>query len=255
VTTILEATPSSILDLIADVIEGGNAYASGTSYPGIPGLHSVLENVPTTLTADSNGTTTTVVADDLSDTEADRLVRSSDAPPIFLMCASGTALNKGRARKLASYSSGTYTTAAFAAATASADTFTVLEGFKRAPDTAELRDDIAGHDRNFYIAAIPGERLPLYGNESHQYSATLEITWRFLRYGRDRTVKDSLLDNLTRIRTILTRPSQAGGAAGNATLHALFAEGSEPEILVDDEMKVVVADRYQMQYSVPSDFS
>ena len=56
--------PGAILDHYADVIEGGNAYAGGTSYYGIPGRYSndwgLRTGADTPLTSTGVGTTTTI---------------------------------------------------------------------------------------------------------------------------------------------------------------------------------------------------
>jgi len=240
------------------VIEGGNAYAGGTAFKGIPGLHSVNELAGTVLTADSTSTSDDEIeADDLSDTIAARLVRD-DGAPFFIQCTTGAATIKGSARKLSTYTaaSNTYTTAAvFPSTPQDGDTFTIYEGFKRAPDNWDLDSDEvgtpAGFDRHFRLSFIPGQRYDHRGDCSHFYETVMELRVRFLRHGRDQLVIDSVVDNMARISSIITRQEHRdpGGL-----VQFLGAEDSESEVVTDDKDKIVMADRFKLIYRVPSAF-
>ena len=104
-STVLQNSLRTIANNYADVIEGGNSYASGTSFKGIPGTHSYLEPVTTvaSFTAGaggpySNGTVqagTTFAAFDAID------IYKTDAPPLFVYCSAATdSRNVGAARKI-----------------------------------------------------------------------------------------------------------------------------------------------------------
>lgn len=254
-STVLEDSLGVILDNVADAIEGGNTYrGSGTAYAGIPGTRSHDERVGTTVTADSGATTTAVPAKSADDGLYASLVRV-DGPPFFLLGTSGA--NDGWARKITSYNptSDTLTVGkAFGSAPVENDLFTVLEGFKRAPDNWNLEgagiDATKSWDRYFSVAALPGTRLPWYGNGVQQFETQLEVRLRLLKRNRDRRAKASALENIARFRMVLTRGDHRDGLY----MQILEASSQAPDLVVEDADKVIVSDRYRLIYRATSHF-
>ncbi len=256
--SILTQSLSAILANYADVIEGGNSYrGSGTAYTGIPGTQSHLHVVKEIDGfAASSGSTTTAVAPSSIGTWVNEDFVKTASPPLFLLATAGTARNVGAARKVSAYapSTRTFTVAAFPEAVAAADTLAVREGFKRAPDDWDLNDDdvaaSVAFDRFFQLAALPGRRLAWSGAAREVYETTLELRLRLMKHDRSRKAKDSALENVLFMRSALTRGAHRDGTY-TQVLHAL---DTDPEVLVDDKTKVIVADRYRLTYAVSSSF-
>ncbi len=250
----------TILNNYADVIEGGNAYASGTIYNGIPGVGGPSEYSGASLIVDASASNSTTVfkSTSLPDVDATRLDRTG-IPPMFVVCTSQAALtgNVGAGRKITAYASDTdlYTVApAFADTIAENDAFTVLEGFRRAPDNWDIDDEDAGvpagFDRAFSLSMLPGVQMPWYGNGVEQYKSTLEIRVRYLKRSRNRTATASVLENALRMRSILSKPSMRDGTF----TQILDPEAEGPEIEFEDKTKIVTLDKYAIQYRVTSTF-
>lgn len=256
--SILTQSLSAILSNYADAIEGGNSYrGSGTAYTGIPGTQSHLHVVKEIDDfAASSGSTTTAVAPSSIGTWTNEDMVKSHTPPLFLLATAGTARNVGAARKVSAYapSTRTFTVAAFPAAVAADDTIALREGFKRAPDDWDLNDDdIAGSvafDRFFQLSALPGKRLAWSGASRELYETTLEVRLRLMKHERSRKAKDSALENVLFMRSALTRGTHRDGTY----TQVLDALDTNPEVIVDDKSKVIVADRYRLVYAVTSSF-
>lgn len=256
--TVLTEDVTAVLDNYADAIEGGNSYrGSGTEYKGVPGVESaaaVISDVGT-ITVDGSSDTDTVGWTSATNFESGRLVRSY-GPPLFALCGSATNEdNEGAARKITSWGSASFDVSpAFPAAVSAADTFTLREGFKRAPDKWDLEADDVGtpgeFDRFFQISSLPGSRMGWYGNNLQHYQTEMELRLRILKRNRGRRAIDSALRNLLLLRTILTRSEHRG-----SFVQVLRAEETEPEIQSEDATKVVVLDKYQLQYRINAEFS
>lgn len=254
-STVLEDALGAILDNVADAIEGGYAYrGSGDAYAGIPGTQSHDERAGATITADTGASTTSIPAKNANDALFASMSRT-DGPPFFLLGTSGD--NDGWARKITGYTAATNTFAvgkAFGAAPAENATFTVLEGFKRAPDNWDLDGEgnaaEASWDRFFSVSAMPGVRASWYGNGVQQFETQLEVRLRILKRNRARKAASSALENVARFRMVLTRGDHRDGTY----TQLLDASASAPEVVVDDKHKVIVADRYRLVYRATSNF-
>lgn len=253
-----------ILSNYADVIEGGTTWrGSGTSWRGIPGTQSndpeLRNGSDSSITASSNGTTTTVVYAS-GDWEQDRWVKN-DVPGFFLLCTSATnGTNVNAARRITAWdnTTKTFTTDAFPAATTSADEFTALQGFKRLPNNididAEETEASHGFDRMFHISARAGTQTEWYGRGTATFQTVLELKLRFLKYGREHDAIASAFENLAIIRPILCRGANPDHRDGTYT-RALIPTGEEAEIAIDDRDKIVVVDRYTLVYQIDLTFN
>lgn len=256
--SILTQALSSIFDNYADVIEGGNSYrGSGTAYTGVPGTQSHLHvaNTIDSFSA-SSGSTTTAVAPSSIGTWTNGDMVKADNPPLFLLATAGTALNVGAARKISAYapSTRTFTVAAFPAAVAASDTLYLREGFRRAPDDWDIRDDDVAdsdaYDRFFQLEALAGKRLPWGGLSVEVYETVMEVRLRLTKHSRSRKARDSGFENLSFLRSALCRSTHRDGTY---TL-VLDSMAAGPELVIDDKSKIVVADRYRLVYEVSAAF-
>lgn len=231
-TSILGQNPSDLLDHYADVIEGGNAYASGDAQHGIPGTASRNELASTTITAVS-GSESVMVASGLTLAQASKLVRA-DAPPFFLRCLtqdSGSG-NVGAARKIQSVAldpaGAEYTFAtAFPETIGADDTFAIEEGFRRTPDKVDpdKTESTKAYDRYFRLRLIPGPELDMSGNNTKIYDGFLEVALRLVRFGRDRAEVDRATNIISRLVAVLVR----GDLRDGTYVQSLSARESEPE--------------------------
>lgn len=250
-----------ILDNYADAIEGGNSYrGSGTSYGGIPGLESNDDGLRNgsdgSITASANGTTTTIVYG--SGTWATSRWVKSETPSFYAVCTSAANEdNEGAARKITNWALGTttFTTIAFPSATTSGDVFTVLQGFKRLPNTVDIENEEtevgSGWDRFFRLDMLPGEPTEFYGSGVRNYSSVMNVRLRLLKYGRDRDARDSVLANLRILRDGIVDSSHTGGST---LIRAAIPENGTEDILTDDANKVVGQIGVRVYYRVSTTF-
>lgn len=263
-TTILNQAPAAILSNYADVIEGGNAYrGSGDDYAGIPTLQSkdrAIDEIGT-LTPTLGGNTTTLYAPtSLTAAQVATYVRT-DIPPVFILCTSNGEAedrNVGAARKVTGWTAGgaeddiiTFGEKAWPVSTNGSDTYVARIGYKRVPDIYDIEADgpERGWDRTFQLRLFPGNQLDLNGNGTRWFAAELEVRLRFEKHRRERLALDSLLENLTILRSVIPQ-----GDNRDATfVQSIDARTTEPEI-VEDSDKVVITDRYDMTYRVQSKF-
>lgn len=259
-TGVFQQAHSAILDNYADVIEGGNGWASGTSYRGIPGTQpndpELKNGNESSVTASGNGTTTTVVYASGA-WASDRWVKN-DTPGFFLLCTSATnAANVNAARRITGWAlaTTTFTVDAFPAATTSADEFTVLQGFKRLPNGLEIDSDEptvgadAGFDRFFQLRMQPGTQIEYFGGGVATYQTELELSLRFLKHGREHDAIAAVLENMAIIRQIICKGASPDHRDGTYT-RALIPTGSGAEIIADDINKVVVRDSFTLLYRI-----
>ncbi|HJW75787.1 MAG TPA: hypothetical protein VJ787_08990 [Thermoleophilia bacterium] len=262
-STIYDNAVGSILDNYADAIEGGTAYrGAGTAYHGIAGTQSLDELASTTLTEDAGGSATLLTADDLGDVQGALLARGDTGPPFFVLGAGGTAANLGAARKIAAFTASaagppetpaTYTVAALPAANNAGDTYTVLEGFKRSPDGADLRaggDASEAWDRFFDLRARPGTRDGWYGNGVQQFTTVLDLRLRLRKAARQRNAAAAVFENLLRLRTVLARGDHRDGAY----TQVLLISEDAPEIESETDTMLIAVDHYRLIYRVSSTF-
>ena len=255
-TTVYDAAVDAILDNYADAIEGGNAYrGSGTVYNGVAGYSSPDELAGDTVTATGNGTTTTVVSTTIDATSAaEKLVRER-TPPMFLKCLTQVALtgNVGYARKITAFNGvSTYTVApGFANATASGDTFELLEGFKRAPASQDIMGSGAGFDRFFELALLPGSLVDMLGSGRKRYRGELELSVRFEKRGNQRAAKNRALASMQWIRSVIDR----GELRDGTYVDGIIMQEAAPTLLqVDDQTKYIAVDRYPIEYRLTATY-
>lgn len=250
---------SAVLDSYSDVIEGGNTYrGSGTAFRGIPGTHSHHDLDGTVVPAGAGSNATGIVIAGIADADAlalEAVLEREDSPPWFLVSLAGT--NAGAARKVSSYTLATNTivVADFPQTPAEADTFEIVEGFKRTPDRFPLAgvhaDATKGaFDRYFHLEMLPGRQLDFSGDGRAQYEGTLRVRMRFIKKGRDKTIIDSALDNIGRLRPILVLPQHRDGVYTDR----LSAEANEPEPEEDGPHHITVKDDYRITYRMRADF-
>lgn len=250
-----------ILDHYADVIEGGNAYASGSSFNGVPGLYSrdpgLLSGDDTPLTATAAGDTTTIVVAGKS-WVSNRWVRA-DAPPFFLLCTSGAEGSTNKARRITGWDNATtsFTVDAFPVAPGDEAVFTVLEGFKRLPNTIDVNagetESPQGYDRRVSLSLLPSERLDWFGNGTETWEGRLRVVLRLLKHARLHDWQASLAENLQILATALplTREAEHRDAT---YVRALLAPDGEPDVVIDDQHKVVAALSFPIIYRVERGF-
>lgn len=254
--SLLTETIGTILDNYADVIEGGTAYrGSGTAYDGIPGTRSPSKSISAGETT-AGGSGTTVQITTITAAVGAELARA-EGPPFFLLCtaqASGTS-NVGAARKISSHDgTDTFTVAtAFPVAVASGDTFSVVEGFLRMPDAFDIESEdtgsTGGWDRVFHLSMLPGTRLSWYGNGTETYESELEVRIRILKRSRARQSTASALENSYTIRSAMSKPTHRGDYT-----QLIDAEAGKPEVLANDNEKIVILDKLRCVYQTEASF-
>ncbi len=264
---------SSILDNFADVIEGGYVYTgdSNRNRSGVAGTHSFHDLVDAQYTyAGATGATTTVIlASGVLGPGAptDYFTRST-GPAFFLVCtaASGQPTLLGCTRKISAYENDagtpTFTVAkAFDPAISTAisnPSFTIREGFKRAPDGLDIEGDALrardDFDRFFQLSALPGAVEHWYGNGTVTYRTTMELRLRFNKGARERNAIASVFENLMLLRTVLTRSANPDNRDG-VYVRALLSEGTQAQISKNDSGNIVAVDKYTLIYRVDNVYS
>jgi hypothetical protein len=254
-----------ILDHYSDVIEGGNTYASGTSYNGIAGFYSndsyvgVLTSTGLVSTVDGTTSRATFGNNQWPET----LWQKDESPKWFLKCSSATnAANVGAARRVLSWTPSTNVMvffSAFPAATKLGDMFTPMEGFKRLPNNLDIESDgpefKEGFDRTFQLSAPMGVRSNWYGDGMHTYETQLELRLRLLKYGRSRDAEASALQNMVAISSVITR----GDTRDNGTTDAKFVRALLPpekdlEKTEEDTTRLVIRQSFRLIYAVDSTY-
>lgn len=231
----------TILDHTADVIEGGNAYNSGTSYRGIPGTYPSDEGLRTggegSFTA--TGTpTTTVIAN--SAATADPLARwvKDDVPGFFLVDETQEA-----ARRITSWdpSALEFTTDAFPAAASNGDTILIRQGFKRIPNQVDISQDVegfpSGFDRFFDVTLEVGTPLEFYGAGTQTWQGELLIWLRLQHFGRVHDLKAAVAENLMFIASMVQRGANPDHRESSYT-RAILPPEAGPDIEVDENKTV-----------------
>ncbi len=255
-THVSQSAVGAILNTISDVIEGGNAYAGGTSFNGIPGRQSndagLRVHGGTPITASSNGSTT-LVYQSSGNFDTGRWLKN-ETPGFFLVCTSATnAGNEDKARRVTGVDNTNkrYTVDAFPYDTSSGDVFVVAQGFKRLPNNIDIDIEATavphGYDRFFQVLVTPVGFSEWHGSAFATLQAELTIRLRLLKYGRSQDAIASMFENLGIFRSVLTMQEHRE----TTYTRALVADPEvRPEILVDDRDKIVVADKYTLYYSI-----
>lgn len=245
---LIDQNVGSVLDHYADVIEGGNSYNSGDTFIGIPGRHSHHEYGDQAVTVDSAGSTTSITLDSGESFDSTRLVRS-EGPPFFINSSGSNApTNDGRSRKISAYNNTTkvLTVAAFPETPSASDTFTLYEGFKRAPDTIDIEAGgavAATMDRFFRLdVEDEGEDLGIYGKNSATYRARLRLRVRFTKDGRDRFIREKAWTNMA----ILRRGLLQSGNGDDTYVRCLMPTGNTR--ITEDSQKLVASLEFDLIY-------
>jgi len=264
VTHLATEAPAAIMNHYADVIEGGNVYNSGTSYAGVPGSRSNDPRLRVegegTITADGAGTTS-YIADSTRDWPSDYWGPTDGSvvahSRFFTVCTAATnAANVGAARRIESWDNTNKRLTAstvWPAATSSGDTFTVLQGFRRAPNGIDIEDEEGsgtGYDRLFRLDMLPGEPTEFYGKGMRSYRTTVNLRLRLLKYNRDRDIRDSVFENLRILRDALVDQTHIE----SSYVRALVPEDGDEEVLVDDKHKVVGRLGLRLYYRINTTF-
>lgn len=246
--SVLQNSLGGIFDHIADVIEGGNSYAAGTAQKGIAGTRTHDPDADGISVVVEAGSSTTSVK--WTNTWAtDRWVKTT-AAPWFLLLTSGDARNVGAARKITSWSATAVGVGvAFPVAPTVADTGVIREGFRRIRNDVDLENENQdGLDRSFHLRALPGKRWQRSGNAIEFYETTLELRLRTLTRARAHEAEASAMENLSIIRSIITRHD----ARDNTYMQLLGGEEDQAEVVKRDATKIVALDKYRLVYRIDS---
>jgi len=248
----------SILDHYADVIEGGNAYNSGTSYYGIPGRYSADPGLrsgdDTPLTAVAAGTTTSIEVAGTYDWAETRWVKER-SPGFFLLCTAGADAAVDKARRITAWNNATkrFTVDAFAVAHGDAAEFTALQGFKRLPNGVDVFSDDTGveggYDRYFSLSLMPGARLDWGGDGTATYEGELIITLRLLKHGRLHDWRRSLIENVTMLGGTMSSSASGQDHRDGTYVRFLSPPESKPSV-EEDTTKLVAALPLRIRYRV-----
>lgn len=249
----------SILDHLADVIEGGNAYAGGTSYLGMPGTRSNDDGlrVGTDGSFVASGTpTATIVPFGSGNWDSSRWVKAS-TPGFFVVDNAQNA-----ARRITGWSNATkqFTTDAFPAAPANGRLLYIRQGFKRHPNHIDIEADDsgaeAGYDRTFALDLSPGVDEGLYGNGTLTKRGDLVVRLRILKYDRFRDARQSVVENIAIIAAALRmgggtdRPNHRDGTY----IRAILPAGGPPEYN-QTQARVVATMRLPLVYRIGTSFA
>lgn len=249
-----------ILDHYADVIEGGNAYAGGSSFRGIPGTRSsdarLRSGDDTPLTATDASADGTRIYQSAGTWAAERWQKST-TPGYFACCKSATeSSNVGAARRITAWdaTSQYLTVDAFPASITVADVFDIRQGFKRMPnglDVEEMTGETLGYDRFFHLRLLPGQLLDWHGAGSLTYRGTLELRLRLLKLSREIDAVASVLENITLLATQLVRGSNPDHR--DSTYVRALLPGGVAETEKNDKVKVVAVQTFNLIYQVLRD--
>ena len=245
------ADVGNLLNHFSDVLEGGNAYASGSSYDGVPAKYS---NDPELRAGDYTDVTTTstvsttVLAYSTGDWPSTRWEKT-DIPGYFAVCTSATNIaNEGAARRITGWNNTTkrFTVDAFPASVTVDDTFEILQGFKRIPNSVDIEavGIEAGYDRFFrFDVESEGADLGFYGKGIASYKTQLQLRVRLLKYGRDTDMRSAAFTVMKDLRQAIIDPDNRDGTY----VRAVTFEGSS-DIIKDDLHKIVVLQRFSLIY-------
>lgn len=248
----------SILDHYSDVIEGGNAYNSGTSFKGIPGRKSndygLRSGDDTPLAADAAGDATSIVVANTYSWEESRWVKT-DIPGFFLLCTAGNAVAVGQARRITAYDNATqtFTVDAFGAAPGATGEFDVLEGFKRLPNHVDMEAEEdgtpLGYDRFFDLSLLPVRSLDWHGSAVESWEGVLTLRVRFRKFDRLHDARESVASNMSILASAMTLQGKTDHRDGTY-IRALFPPEEAPELNVDDHDKIVASQKFRIIYRI-----
>lgn len=248
-----------ILDHLSDVIEGGNAYAGGGSFRGVPGTHSNDEGLRVGSDGSflASGTPTTTAVQHPTGTWGETRWVKASTPGFFMVDDV-----QGAARRITAWDRGTktFTVDAFPAAPAAGRTMTVRQGFKRMPNHIDIEDDEAGadggYDRAFSLLLTSGVDAGLYGNGTLTRRAELELRLRILKYDRANDARQSVVENIAMLQVAL----RMGGVADSPNhrdgsyIRAILPSESEPEYNETEQRFVAIA-RLPLVYRISTNFA
>jgi hypothetical protein len=178
---------------------------------------------------------------------------SDNAPPFFVVDPDG------ECRKITGFNTSTlvFTIApALSSAPSAADEMAVYQGFKRLPNLNDIEsDDEAGNDqgwdRYFHLMPDPAPAMSWYGDGYHLFKTELQLRIRMEKHGRLHDWTAAALTNLSIMRAVLPRQSLYP-----SNVKALFASAEQaPEIVKDDDHKIVIMDPYTLIYRVDGTYA
>jgi len=142
-----------------------------------------------------------------------------------------------------------FTVSAFDHVVSAADTFSLLQGFRRVPNWEDLDSDAGsadGFDRHFHLSATPGKRAQWAGSGALTYQTDLKLRLRITKRGRLHDWTAAAMTNIGILRCAL--PNTANYDA--TYIRALVAGETDPKPFKDDSKKIVVEDTYRLFYRV-----
>lgn len=257
----------AIIDNYADVIEGRASYrGSGTEYAGVPGVGSNLDGLinetGNSVTAASDGSTTGFYATEslvgvgligIDDGRANW--NNWEGPRLYLLCTASNgdgAPNLNAHRPIGNYTDSSKSVLqlpAWDGAVKADDTFTILEGFKRLPDNAEVFDEGNAFDRYFHFELNPGQRSEWYGNGREHYTGTLTLYLRMQKRARMRRENSELAVNMNRIASALTRSEHRGDYVKGVFHEAPWEPAFESDVMI------VASQSFRIEYSIARAFN
>jgi hypothetical protein len=247
-TALVAEDLASALHNYADAIEGGNSYrGSGTSYKGIPGLHSsdekLLRDGYSSITVSSNGTTTTIPYASGSWANADWV--KTNTPGFWAVDSND------EHRKISAWDNTgkEFTVAAFTTAPAQNDTILIQQGFKRVPEGMSLMTMASGYDRLFELRTDGnGVDEGYSGAGVATYRVPMILAVRLLKYGKDRTSHACVLTNLKILTEGLLNTTHRSGV-----VRALIADGAG-SVAEEDSEKVIAEQTFDLIYRISTVF-
>lgn len=230
-TTGVASATGAIFAAVQAVIEG-----TGTN-AGIPGTYSADDLLRTALTftpAAALASATSIV--DAAGTWADNRWVRTNAPGYWLVCTAGN--NALNARKVTAWTLSTTTFtigSGFTYAFLGTETLQIMQGFARAPDEVDLRDDsTSGWDRYYNLEIRHVGVEPIYGLGQRTYRAELVVRLRLLKYGRTQDMACSMLENLRLLRDGLSQVNWE-----STYTRARMGDQGTDEIVYSDKTRMV----------------
>ena len=256
------------MDHYIDVIEGNGAfYGIPGHYPHDEGLADATDTPLTVAGVATLSTTTFDVAASYSWVTL-RWVKS-DTPGFWAHCTTTTSPNYGQARKITNYNNShlapdgvtrapLFTVALpFSHAPVAGEVYEILQGFKHPGHGVDLEKDYPGvehgFDRFFSISVDQGKELEYYGAGVRTYTGTLSLKLRVLKYAKSHDAEKSALENLSIIRSVLTRSANPDLRDGTYT-RALLPTDGKIATLKEDASKIVKVDTFPIVYRIGVDF-
>jgi hypothetical protein len=142
---------------------------------------------------------------------------------------------------------------AFSSAVQAADTFTVLQGFKRLPNGVDIESAEGaadGYDRTFHLSAGAGKRTEWSGTGAWLLETQLKLRVRFLKFGRLHDWTAAAMTNMAILRAGLAKTIHYE----TTYMRALIPDGNI-EIVHEDNNKLVAEDTFRLFYRFDTSFT